>query len=89
MRERLIQPLGLTHTNTLPEEAIMFRVAAGHVTAPGEDEPHLAPVWVLPRSSGPAGLVNSTVADVLTFARLHLDDGQAGDGTQLLSVAAI
>ena len=34
-------------------------------------------MWMLPRSCGPMGLINSTVADVLTFARLHLDDGKA------------
>lgn len=83
LRERLIAPLGLTHTNTLPEEAILFRTAVGHV----DDE--VAPMWVLPRSAGPAGLINARAADLLKFARLHLDDGRGPDGTQLLSVAAV
>jgi hypothetical protein len=89
LRERLIAPLGLTHTNTLPEEAILFRVAVGHVKLPGQDEESVAPMWVLPRSAGPAGLVNATAADLLAFARLHLDEGRAADGSQLLSVAAV
>lgn len=89
LRERIIAPLDLTHTNTLPEEAILFRVAVGHVKRPGQDEEEVAPMWVLPRSAGPAGLVNATAADLLAFARLHLDDGRAPDGTQLLSVAAV
>ena len=88
LRERLIAPLGLTHTNTLPEEAILFRVAVGHMKLPGQDEQQVAPMWVLPRSAGPAGLINATAADLLAFARLHLDDGRAPDGSQLLSVAA-
>ena len=43
------------------------------------------PVWDLPRSVGPAGLIKSTVRDVLGFARLHLTGGLAADGTRLLS----
>ena len=89
LRERLIAPLGLTHTNTLPEEAILFRAAAGHIKLPGQDEEQVAPMWVLPRSAGPAGLINSSAADLLTFARMHLDEGRASDGTQLLSVASV
>lgn len=89
LRERIIVPLGLTHTNTLPEEALLHRTAAGHVKAPGADAPEVAPFWMLPRSAGPAGLVNATAAEVIAFARLHLDEGRAPDGTQLLSPAAV
>jgi len=31
LRERLFRPLGLTHTGTLPEEALLFRAAVGHL----------------------------------------------------------
>ena len=89
LRERLIVPLGVTHTNTLPEEAILFRVAAGHVKLPGQDDEQVTPMWVLPRSAGPAGLINSTAADLLTFVRLHLGGGTAADGTQLLPPARV
>ena len=50
-----------------------------------DGEPPPAPVWGLPRSLGPAGLITSTVADVLAFARMHLTGGVAADGTRLLS----
>jgi dipeptidyl aminopeptidase/acylaminoacyl peptidase/CubicO group peptidase (beta-lactamase class C family) len=82
MRERIFNPLGLTHTGTLPEEALLHRAAVGHT---GEKEPVRAPVWGLQRSAGPAGLINSTVKDVLAFARLHLTGGLAADGERLLS----
>ncbi len=85
MRERIFEPLGLAHTNTLPEEALLFHTAVGHVKRPGEDDYTVARKWVLPRSAGPAGLINSTAADTLAFARFHLDEGRAADGTQLLS----
>jgi dipeptidyl aminopeptidase/acylaminoacyl peptidase len=83
LRERIYAPLGLKHTVTLPEEALLFRTAAGHVDV--TDEPVLAPVWQLPRSLGPAGLISSTPADVLEFARMHLAGGLAADGTRVLS----
>nr|WP_238355584.1 serine hydrolase [Kribbella sandramycini] len=72
LRERIIAPLGLQHTVTLPEEALMHRAAMGHVSDNGS-EPQIAPFWGLPRSAGPAGLITSTAADVLAFARMHLD----------------
>ena len=37
LRDRLIEPLGLTHTVTLPEEVLLHRVAVGHVGDPDED----------------------------------------------------
>ena len=86
MKDRLFTPLGLDHTMTLAEEAILFGAAVGHVEANGEQVP--TPVWDLPRSVGPAGLIKSTVKDVLGFARMHLSAGQAPDGTQVLSAAS-
>jgi dipeptidyl aminopeptidase/acylaminoacyl peptidase/CubicO group peptidase (beta-lactamase class C family) len=83
MKERLFTPLGLNHTVTLPEEAILFAAAVGHVEADGKQVP--TPVWDLPRSVGPAGLIKSTVRDVLGFAKLHLSGGLAPDGTRVLS----
>jgi dipeptidyl aminopeptidase/acylaminoacyl peptidase len=85
LRQRIFTPLGLAHTVTLPEEALLFRAAVGHVNVAGQR--HVAPVWTLPRSVGPAGLICSTPADVLAFARMHLTGGKAADGTQVLSAA--
>jgi CubicO group peptidase (beta-lactamase class C family) len=86
LREYLISPLGLTHTAPSPYEAIMFRAAVGHI----EPEPSAgyvpAPMWALARSNAPAG---STLAmrprDLVAFARMHLEDGRASDGTQVLA----
>ena len=83
LRQKIYAPLGLKHTVTLPEEALLFRTAAGHVDVAGD--PVLAQVWQLPRSLGPAGLICSTPADVLAFARMHLAGGLAADGTRVLS----
>ncbi|MGA5299523.1 serine hydrolase [Nucisporomicrobium flavum] len=86
VRKRLSEPLGLRRTGTLPEEALLHRTAAGHSSGP--DGPVRTPVWMLPRSMGPAGLINATAADLLRFARLHLSGGLAPDGTRLLSERA-
>ncbi|WP_406638410.1 serine hydrolase [Amycolatopsis sp. WGS_07] len=84
MRDKLYTPLGLTHTVTLPEEALLFRAAVGHVAPDGED-PAPAPAWQLPRSAGPAGLITARTKDVLAFARLHLTGGLTADGERILS----
>jgi CubicO group peptidase (beta-lactamase class C family) len=88
LRKRLIEPLGLAATVTLPEEAIVHRVAVGHVAEPG-DEPVPTTTWGLPRSCGPAGLITASVHDVLEFSRMHLDGGRADGGAEVLSAASV
>jgi CubicO group peptidase (beta-lactamase class C family) len=69
------EPLGLTHTCTLPEEAIRFRVSMGHLTTSATDTPTTAPLWQLPlRGMGPCGAVSATASDAIAFARMHLTD---------------
>ncbi|MEV6101772.1 serine hydrolase domain-containing protein [Nocardia sp. NPDC051981] len=84
MADLLFAPLGLSRTVTLPEQAILHSAAVGHLPGP-DGRPRRAAVWVLPRCAGPAGLINSTVRDVIAFARMHLDHGVAADGQRLLS----
>lgn len=70
LHARLVEPLGVASTVTLPEEAILHRAAVGR-TSSGLPV-HL---WQLPRSIGPAGLITQSAADLLTFARAQLDNG--------------
>ena len=86
LRKRLIGPLRLEQTVTLPEQAILHRAATGHRQSPHRSEP--VSVWGLPRSVGPAGLITASAHDVLMFARLHLDAGTTPDGTRLISSSA-
>ncbi|MFC6083486.1 serine hydrolase [Sphaerisporangium aureirubrum] len=73
LREQIVEPLGLTHTWTLPEDVLRFRGAMGHHNgAP-------APAWGLMRSCGPAGLICARAADVVAFARAHLGAGLLAD----------
>lgn len=84
LRSRIIEPLGLSHTTTLPEETMLHAAAIGHIGTPGQP-PHPTPQLLLPRSMGPAGLISSRVHDLLCFARAHLAGGVAPDGERLLS----
>jgi CubicO group peptidase (beta-lactamase class C family) len=84
LHDRLIGPLALTRTVTLPEEAILHRAAVGH---DGGGVP--VKVWGLPRSIGPAGLITAAAGDLLAFARLHLAGGILPDGKRILSEASV
>jgi CubicO group peptidase (beta-lactamase class C family) len=81
MRERLIEPLGVTHMALFAEEAVMFRVAVGHL---GERQ-EVASRWQLPRSNAPAGSTPSAAPrELVRLGRMFLADGLAEDGTRVL-----
>ncbi|WP_419996891.1 serine hydrolase domain-containing protein [Streptomyces boninensis] len=85
LKDLLLTPLGLTHTMTLPEEALRFRAAMGHLGEPGE-EPDPAPEWdLMPRSAGPYGRVIASAGDLARIARMHLAGGVGENGTRVLS----
>ena len=87
LRERLLAPLGLRSTTVLLEEMIGFRYAAGHG---GGENPPVVPEIMMSRSSAPAGSITSATArDVLGFLRMHLDGGEARDGTTVLSEKSV
>jgi CubicO group peptidase (beta-lactamase class C family) len=93
LREHLFLPLHLRHAAASPYEAVMYRVAHGHIQhEPGQD-PQPAPIWGLPRAYSPAGsLLAMRACDLLAFARMHLHAGVGPDGIQVLrpeSVAAM
>ncbi|MEV0415499.1 serine hydrolase domain-containing protein [Streptomyces sp. NPDC050448] len=89
LKDRLLTPLGLTHTMTLPEEALSFRAAMGHL-GEGGGYPDPAPAWdLMPRSAGPYGRVIASAADVVRLARMHLAGGSAADGTRVLGAGTV
>jgi CubicO group peptidase (beta-lactamase class C family) len=90
LTDHLITPLGLATASVSPYEAIVHRVAVGHVTpAPGADQVP-APVWAMMKSNAPAGaMLAMSARDLLGFARLHLTGGLAPDGTRLLAESTV
>jgi CubicO group peptidase (beta-lactamase class C family) len=88
VRELLFAPLGMAHSAFDPADVLYERLAAGHTVRDG------AAVRVRGRLSestngDPVGGVRSTANDLLRYARFHLGDGTAPDGTRLLSAAAL
>jgi len=90
LRDHIVTPLGLTHVATGALEAIMFRAAIGHLTLDPAAGQAPAPVYAFARSNAPAGsMLAMRPRDLLAFAQLHLNDGVAPDGTQVLSPASV
>lgn len=85
LKERVLGPLATRRTVTLPEEAILHRVAVGHIDPANSGEATPTPIWGLPRSSGPAGSVVSTATEVISFARIHIDGGITQTQARILS----
>ncbi|MFC8430080.1 serine hydrolase domain-containing protein [Streptomyces sp. NPDC057253] len=84
VRTLVIDPLGLGHSRFSSDEIVGFNVAASHDVVDGKAvlEPSF---WPQPRSLAPTGGLISSVRDQLNWARFHLGDGRAPDGTRLLS----
>jgi len=74
VREHIAVPLELNHLATIPDEALMFRAAVGHIS-PTPDAPlQTAPVWSLVHAMAPAGsLLAMSARDLITFGRAYLD----------------
>lgn len=89
VRSHLMAQLELEATGTLPEEALLWGAATGHLVPPGSPDPVAAPQWGLPRSAGPAGLVHGRATDLVAFGRLHLASGVAPSGAQVLSPSSV
>jgi len=84
IRDLLLTPLGLDHTFFFMTEIMTRRFVAGH--ARHEDgRITVSRPWAMPRGNSPAGGMSATAHDQLAWARFHLGDGTAPDGTRLLS----
>jgi CubicO group peptidase (beta-lactamase class C family) len=88
LRRRLTRPLGGDATMTLPEHALLHRVAVGHLQTPG-GEPARQGVWTLTRANGPTGGIMAPAGDVLAFARLLIGRGVGPSGSEVLAPESI
>jgi CubicO group peptidase (beta-lactamase class C family) len=84
LKSRLLAPLGARRTVTFAEEAIVHRVAVGHLDPELTGTPTPTSVWQWPRYIGPAGGAIGTVEDLLVFARMHLNAGRTSNGQTAL-----
>lgn len=88
VRSLLISPLELSRTRFFSDEIIGFNVAASHNVV--DDKPVVENAfWEFPRSCNPTGSLISSVRDQLRYARFHLGDGTAPNGSRLMSKEAL
>jgi CubicO group peptidase (beta-lactamase class C family) len=80
--ELLLDPLGMTNSVYYLEDALVRRVAVGHI-ADGKKQTRIARWWGM-RALAPAGGMVSDVIDQLRWAWFNLGDGRAPDGKRLL-----
>jgi CubicO group peptidase (beta-lactamase class C family) len=84
MKELILEPLGLDNTYFFMNEIMTRRFVAGHRQDP-DGTIKVARPWALPRGGAPAGGMSANAADQIAWARFHLGDGTAPDGTRVLS----
>lgn len=85
LQARISARLDLRRFLTLPEQIISHRSQHGHVRELGQQEWHPAARSSIVRSMGPAGLITSSVDDLLDFGGAFLRGGQGAGGQRLLS----
>ena len=89
MAELQLAPLGLDDTLFRMTEIMMRRFVVGHNQDEETGEITLASSWAIPRGNGPAGGMVATARDQIAWARFHLGDGTAADGTRILSAESL
>jgi CubicO group peptidase (beta-lactamase class C family) len=82
IEERFLQPLGMDHTTYFAHDAIVHRVAAGHLDT--KDGPVPSGHWRINRSIAGSSGVISSVVDQLKWAAFHMGDGTAPGGERIL-----
>ena len=83
IRELLLEPLGMKDTWFFPGEVMTRRFAVGHMQH-DDGRVTVSRPWAMPRSAAPAGGMSATLGDQLTWARFHLGDGTAREGSRVL-----
>jgi CubicO group peptidase (beta-lactamase class C family) len=88
IRTRLLEPLGMTRTtSSFASAGIMSNVASPHAVIDGVQRP-IAREGLARDATGPAGAVQSSVADLARWLRFQLNGGTL-DGRRLVSEAAL
>jgi CubicO group peptidase (beta-lactamase class C family) len=76
VRARVFDPLGMARSTFWPTEVMTRRFAVGHNVVGGAVQ--VAAPWEIGRANHPAGGVNTTVRDLLRYARMHITPAASG-----------
>ncbi len=88
VRVLLLDPLELNRTRYFTDELAGCPIAGCHSVV--DDRAVFSPeLWYLPRNGHPDGGLISTAREQLHYARFHMGDGRAADGTPLLTPASL
>jgi CubicO group peptidase (beta-lactamase class C family) len=88
VRKVVLEPLGLDHTRFFTDEVAGYPMAGSHNVV--DEKAVFGPeLWYWPRIGHPSGGLISSARDLLRYARFHLGDGRAPDGTPLLTPASL
>lgn len=88
VRDLLLAPLQLSRTRFFTDELAGYAIAGCHSVIDGRAifSPEL---WYLPRNGHADGGLISSAREQLNYARFHMGDGHAADGTPLLTPASL
>ena len=74
VREHIVVPLEQKHVATIPDEALLYRTALGHISPKPGAPLQAAPQWSLVHGMAPAGaLLAMSARDLIAFGRAYLD----------------
>jgi CubicO group peptidase (beta-lactamase class C family) len=86
VQSEIYEPIGMVDSCTSIEQAILRRTAVGHFFDPRTAKHRRADMFMLPESWSACGSTPIvTIADLLAFARTHLQDGLSPTGRRVLS----
>lgn len=86
LKRRILDPIGMTHAVTRPQDLPFQRVAAGHTPARDGKPAVVVRPWYITQAQGPAGSTMAMSAqDLASFGRIFLNRGRAVGGAQVLS----
>ncbi len=90
LRDRVLQPIGMTHTVPVFTPEYMANAAVGYQFRDNDRPPPLHPALVAAQPMDfvdPAGSVLSTPEDMAAYMRFYLNGGRTSSGTQLIAPA--
>lgn len=91
IKERIFTPLGMKHAIADPKEALRYRVAMGHFRDPDNlNQWRVSSKCYSTLGLAPSGsILSMSAADLIIFARAHLNQGKASSGERWLSPESI
>jgi len=90
LKQRILEPAGLTHAANLPQDLAYLRVAVGHTPIQNGQPIKVFRPWIANESLAPAGFTFAISAhDIASFGELFINGGKAANGNRVLSEAAV